>query len=244
MRKKGPGVNQSGVEQIQSLSKALKVLRRGIDEMPTSWILIILGIAERPGCTSAWLAENAGLSISVVNRVLHELGPNSDRSSDGGLVDSAADPINSNRKIWLLTENGLARINEMLSKAFAANLSYSGSTITDYRAEIAKVARVQTNHFDQSQLKRIKAAAGKRFSDFKGENVVAFPLKPAEPLIAKQSDEEGETRDGIADWVVARGRWYEMPAIYPAIGGVALADFDDPNDAFHFVMEWRGRHER
>jgi hypothetical protein len=35
-----------------------------------------------------------------------------------------------------------------------------------------------------------------------------------------------------------------MPTIYADDGGVALADFDDPNVAFHFVLRWRGRHEQ
>jgi DNA-binding MarR family transcriptional regulator len=240
--------DQVVAERLKSLSSALKVLRRGIDEMPTSWILIILGIAERPGCTSSWLAENAGLSISVVNRVLQELGPNSDRSSDVGLVDSAVDPINSNRKIWLLTENGRARINEMLSAAFEPDLTYSNATISTYWDAFAPneaCPHVRSDHFNQSQLKRIKAAASKRFSNFKGANLVALPLKPAEALIEQQHGADGESYDGLSSWVKSnRGRWFEMPSIYPADGGVALADFDDPNDAFHFILRWRGSHER
>ncbi len=236
-------------EMLDRLSGALDALRRGIPEMPASWGMVTLSVAKRPGCTVAWLAENVGLTASVVNRVLQELGPEPVRGHEArGLIGSVADPINGKRKIYMLTNKGRDRIEEVLLAACGLKLPYRGVTIETYHTALTasdEVARVRTDHFGQSQLATIKAAANKRFSDFVGENAVVFPLKPAETLIGPQQGADGQSYDGLSGWVTShRGRWFEMPTIYQNEGGVALADFDDPNDAFHFVLRWRGVHEK
>ncbi len=234
---------------LERLSSALDALRRGIPEMPASWGMVMLSVSKRPGCTVSWLAENVGLTASVVNRVLQELGTEPVRGHEArGLIGSVADPINGKRKIYMLTNKGRDRIEAVLAAACGLKLKYNGVTTETYLDTLtasAEFGRVRTDHFGQSQLTTIKAAANKRFADFVGENAVVFPLKPAEALIGPQQSADGESYDGLSGWVTShRGRWFEMPTIYPADGGVALADFNDPNDAFHFVLTWRGRHER
>jgi DNA-binding MarR family transcriptional regulator len=234
-------------ELLRRLGDTLEVLRRGLPEMPTSWVIILLRVAERPACTVAWLAETVGLSPSVVNRVLHELGSGSHRAGvAGGLLDSTDDPVNTKRKVYLLTERGRERIEQALSTAFGVEGTYAGATIETYRSTLAgtdEPPRVRIDHFSQSQVSRIKAAASRHFADFVGDNVVVFPLEPARPLIQAYENTRGEQDLGLAHWVEEnRGRWYEMSTIYPAEGGVGLADFDDANDAFHFVLRWRGVH--
>lgn len=188
------------------------------------------------------------MTASVVNRVLQELGPEPVRGHEArGLIGSVADPINGKRKIYMLTNKGRNRIEEVLVAACGLKLKYHGVTIETYldATASAEIGRVRTDHFGQSQLTTIKAAANKRFADFVGENAVVFPLKPAEALIGPQQGADGESYDGLSGWVgKKRGRWFEMPTIYADEGGVALADFDDPNDAFHFVLTWRGRHDK
>lgn len=189
------------------------------------------------------------MTASVVNRVLQELGTEPVRGHEArGLIGSVADPINGKRKIYMLTNKGRDRIEAVLAAACGLKLKYHGVTTETYLDTLtasAEFGRVRTDHFGQSQLTTIKAAANKRFADFVGENAVVFPLKPAEALIGPQQSADGESYDGLSGWVTShRGRWFEMPTIYPADGGVALADFNDPNDAFHFVLTWRGRHER
>ncbi|MGY6251620.1 hypothetical protein ACXIUS_29530 [Bosea thiooxidans] len=236
------------IEHLRSVRRALAVLRRDIEDMPATWALFLIAIAERPGCTGAWLAETTGVTTPLVLRALQELGPDSARGGPGaGLVESAPDPVNSKRKIWLLTKKGSGRIQDMLSTAFDPNITYNRETIASYRSAFETVSppRVRTDQFNQSQLTRIKAAASKRFTDFKGENLIAFPLEPAQSLVGQQEGADGESYDGLSGWVGKnRGRWFEMPTIYADEGGVALADFDDPNDAFHFVLTWRGRHKQ
>lgn len=240
---------QTDADVLGRLSGALDALRRDIPEMPASWGMVTLSVAKRPGCTVAWLAENVGLTASVVNRVLQELGPEPVRGHEArGLIGSVADPINGKRKIYMLTNKGRDRIEEVLLAACGQELPYRGVTVEAYNTALTasnEIARVRTDHFGQSQLTTIKAAANKRFPDFVGDNLVAFPLEPAEPLIGPQQGADGESYDGLSGWVTShRGRWFEMPTIYPVDGGVALADFDDPNDAFHFVLRWRGGHDR
>lgn len=234
-------------ELLDRLSGAMNALRRGIPDMPASWGIVILSVAKRPGCTVAWLAESVGLTASVVNRVLQELGPQPVRGHEArGLVGSVADPINGKRKLFMLTQKGRDRIEEVLSAACGQKLPYQGVTVETYHealAASAQIARVRTDHFGQSQLTTIKAAAKKRFPNFRGENLVAFPLEPAAALIGLQRGADGQSYDGLSAWVGKKGgRWFEMPNIYSAEGGVALADFDDPNNAFHFVLRWRGGH--
>lgn len=234
---------------LHRISRSLDVLRRGFDDMPMNWVRVMLRVAERPGCTVTWLVEDLGLAASVVHRILQELGPERARDSDAtGLVNSVADPINAKRKIYLLTDKGRARIEEMLSTAYASEIAYRDVTVERYLSEIEdaqNTSRVQTDYFGQSQLTSIRTAARRRFKNFVGDNLVTFPLEPAKALIGPQRGADGERYDGLSGWVTShRGRWFEMPSIYPMDGGVALADFDDPNDAFHFVLEWRGGHKQ
>lgn len=231
---------------LHRLSGSLDVLRRGFEDMPMNWARVMLRVAERPGCTVTWLVEALGLAPSVVHRILQELSAERARDSDAeGLLNSVADPINTKRKIYLLTNKGRARIEETLSAAHGSKIAYRHVTLEKYLDEFQKKSSVQTDYFNNSQLTSIRTAARRRYENFHGDNLVAFPLEPARTLIGPQPGADGESSDGLADWVTSHsGRWFEMPTIYPADGGVALADFDDPNVAFHFVLAWRGRHEQ
>lgn len=216
--------------------------------MPAAWTLVLLRLAEQQGCTAAWLAEKVGLSPSVTHRVLQELGPRPGSRRDAlDLIDSVPDPSNIKRKIYLLTDKGRLHVAKAIVAAFGPDQTDEIETVETYRAALARnhSPLVKTDHFTQAQLARIRTAAARRYSDFSGENFIAFPLEPAQSLIGPQQRADGESYDGLSGWVTLhRGRWFEMPSIYPADGGVALADFDDPNDAFHFVLEWRGRHDK
>jgi DNA-binding MarR family transcriptional regulator len=230
------------------LTAAIEALRQDVDDMPAAWILVLLRLAEQQGCTAAWLAEEVGLSPSVTHRVLQELGARPAGRRDAlELIDSVTDPSNIKRKIYLLTNNGRLRVKKALAAAFGPDQTDEIVTVEAYRDALASNYSpvVKTDHFTQAQLARIRTAAARRYSDFSGDNFIAFPLEPAQSLIGPQQGADGESNDGLSGWVgKKRGRWFEMPTIYADEGGVALADFDDPNDAFHFVFRWRGRHEQ
>lgn len=204
---------------LRNLSRTLNVLRRDMPDMPITWVLLLLHIAERPGCNTVWLSESTGLSASVTNRTLHEL-----KDRFGGLIRFIEDPLNIKRNLFLLTEVGRQRIASALATAYGAQ-SFETLTLEQYNAALRE------NDFAPTQIPRIRTAASKKFSGFVGSEMAALRLEPVRPVVKE-----------LEQWISDHGgRWYEMPNVYPDQGGAGVADFDDPYTGFQFVLRWHLR---
>jgi DNA-binding MarR family transcriptional regulator len=235
----------SAAELLPRLIGGIDALRSGMPEMPATWLLVLLKIAGRPACSTAWLCQELDLAKSVVNRIAQELG--SSKSGALGLLDTVDDPLDPRRKLHALTAKGRAQIEEALSAIAGAPITYEEETAQEFEEALAERSGpplVRVNYFSPSQLGTIKLAAERHDRRFVGKNVVAFPLAPARSVIGPHKDARGKDSPGLAHWVEneGKGRWIEMETVYAAEGGVGVADFDDPNDAFRFVLAWRGAH--
>ena len=104
-------------KEINSLMKAIDVIRTSSDDMPAQQIQTFLCVALRPGITMEDLGQDVGISQASVSRNIASLGKWHRLGKPGAdYVEAIEDPRERRRKIIYLTHKG----RKVMEKALEA----------------------------------------------------------------------------------------------------------------------------
>ncbi len=226
---------QGSSSLIGAMRRANEVIRRanGKSDLSLAAVQMLLLIAEKPGESVSWLAQESGLSISGAQRVLSALGK-ADRQGRPGptLIEEVADPHRLNRNLLFLSENGrdlIVKVMYILNNN--QQLSYDKMTASIFKDQVfnngQRGARVIIGEYSPQQVATAKRSLKRKKIEV-GRYLVAFPLQPARDMLEE-----------IDQWIRDRSGFLRQ---LPEVGkpeGMAIADLPTKAEQFEFVLRFR-----
>ncbi len=127
-------------KEIAALVKVLEVLREKDAEFPIQMAHTLLCIAQRPGMTMQDIAKATKLSQSAASRNVQTLGKwRRDGRPGYDLVEDAADPHDTRRKIVFLSPKGRELVGELLGAAAQTGpVEFESPSLNDHLKPIFK----------------------------------------------------------------------------------------------------------